>query len=1001
MPLEDDHLSDTQLLRYRDEALSATARGQVEAHLDVCRDHVCRDRLDELDRNSLQAHGVSAAGVTPVPPDLRECGYTYEVELSGAVRTPPGVPARHEVYLARRTRDSFPVVVKFLRIASASSDAPQGVSEARLRFIQEAAATQQLRHPGIVPVLDFQSVRGRFFYVMEYIGPSLSQCQGGVPLWARLERAEGDAPADPPTEPYTISEAPTPAKADGAAPTPPRSAPRPAAPTAPPRHAGAMHALARWVVSLARTLQEVNKSGILHRDLKPGNILVREGRTRQPERLLITDFGILHHLNLRATAVEDGAVGTPQYLAPEQLDNRRELSPATDVYGLGGVLYYMLTAQHPLQLTSGCDWQECVRTKMPTPPHEVEIGVPHELEAICLKALEKEPRRRYQSAAELAEDLERYLAGKTPRAVRYPWWQRSLDWARNSPVPAAVIAVLTLLLAAVVALYVSSEEQRRRAETSEAREKQERGRAEKGEAEARRQLHDNLRQAARFALARGQRAEALVVYDQLLPQLPPPERLECRVERLPCLFLRTQWPRLETELKELAAGALPPTLRAQVLLHRGDVALWTPGLKPQAEARTLLTEALAIPDGLVHADAEYARGLLADGTTPALRHLEQAVRHDPFHPRARVALLFELLFSGQFQATERQLALAEAVVPAEPQVPAAGVLLSVLQGRARDGAPYLARLRRMLPRDQAERFAKLIAHMDRAFRDNREMGAPLGFAILVFDRNQLNVQPMAPLIGVASPTVGRLERLYRALEDVYRRLGEGDYRGAIAQCETQNPKYPEAWLRLAHSVAHLSLGMQYQRASNWEAMMDESTLAYKLAEEALRAPTVVPTAEIHHDAAWVCVAIQAGRVGERRRLAALLTGASVPRPDLASASFFAPLAALQLHLAALRKVPAHYDRSHVFRVAADSHGPDRARSMLLPKLLEHLPVDDGRLLLSDWEADEPKALPPLRLRAQFEFRQRNWTQAREYIDRVLRREPDDEEMGKLRDRLPR
>jgi serine/threonine-protein kinase len=194
----------------------------------------------------------------------------------------------------------------------------------------------------------------------------------------------------------------------------------------PPREA------ARLVAQVARAVQHAHEQGILHRDLKPANILLQSPQSAvvSPQsRLgtadwglgtpLVTDFGLAKRLTVSAASVRDwrtqtGAiVGTPGYMAPEQATSRRDLTPATDVYALGAILYECLTGRPPFQATDPVAALMMVVEQEPVPPRLLVSGIDRDLELICLKCLQKPPELRYATAGELAADLEAYLAGDT------------------------------------------------------------------------------------------------------------------------------------------------------------------------------------------------------------------------------------------------------------------------------------------------------------------------------------------------------------------------------------------------------------------------------------------------------------------------------------------------------------------------------------------------------------------------------------------------------------
>jgi WD40 repeat protein len=198
--------------------------------------------------------------------------------------------------------------------------------------------------------------------------------------------------------------------------------------------------IARLLATVADAVHYAHQRGLLHRDLKPGNILL-DGR-RQPH---VTDFG----LAVRITASENEAAGgTPSYMAPEQAAGKKGLTTAVDVYGLGAVLYELLTGQAPFRGKDPAETLEQVRTQPPLPPRRLQPLAARDLEAICLKCLHKDPTKRYASARELARDLNRYLAGEPVRARPTRTWERLVKWSRRKP----GIALLTAAMLFVTVL---------------------------------------------------------------------------------------------------------------------------------------------------------------------------------------------------------------------------------------------------------------------------------------------------------------------------------------------------------------------------------------------------------------------------------------------------------------------------------------------------------------------------------------------------------------------
>jgi serine/threonine-protein kinase len=260
------------------------------------------------------------------------------------------------VFKARQKRLKRLVALKMIRAGQLAT--PDDLQ----RFRVEAEAAARLRHPNIVAVHEVGEVDGQLFFSMDFIE--------GLTLAQRLR--------------------------DG--PLPGRTA-------------------AGYVRQLARAVHYAHRQGILHRDLKPSNVLL--DHEEQPH---LTDFGLAKRLDTADTALtQTGAVvGTPSYMAPEQAAGRvKELGPACDVYGLGAVLYELVTGRPPFRSDTPLDTVLQVLEREPVPPRFLNPKIEPDLETICLKCLEKEPSRRYASTDELADDLQRYLDGETIRACSY------------------------------------------------------------------------------------------------------------------------------------------------------------------------------------------------------------------------------------------------------------------------------------------------------------------------------------------------------------------------------------------------------------------------------------------------------------------------------------------------------------------------------------------------------------------------------------------------------
>src|SRR5256886_1817535 len=201
---------------------------------------------------------------------------------------------------------------------------------------------------------------------------------------------------------------------------------------------------AKLMAKLAHTLHHAHQNGVLHRDVKPGNILL--DAKGEPH---LTDFGLARLVETESTVTRTLEVlGTPSYMAPEQAaGNNAQLTSATDVYGLGAVLYQLLTGHPPF---AGSTTYETVRMVLETQPRQPRLCNPkvdRDLETICLKCLEKEPAKRYASAEALAEDIERFLRNEPIRSRRSSQLEHLWRWRKRKALVASLIAALTIAVA--------------------------------------------------------------------------------------------------------------------------------------------------------------------------------------------------------------------------------------------------------------------------------------------------------------------------------------------------------------------------------------------------------------------------------------------------------------------------------------------------------------------------------------------------------------------------
>jgi predicted Ser/Thr protein kinase len=517
------------------------------------------------------------------------------------------------VYLAEQERPRRQVALKVMRPGSAT---PQGLR----RFEYEAQALGRLQHAGIARIYEAGTADAGHgpqpYFAMELVR--------GQPLTAYAEA----------------------------------------------KRLGIRERLA-LLVKVCEAVQHAHQKGVIHRDLKPANVLVDEAG--QPK---VLDFGVARVTDrdvLLTTLHTDVGqlVGTLPYMSPEQAAaNPEDVDTRSDVYALGVIGYQLLTGKLPHDLT-GKPFAAALRVigeEDPTPLSSVNRVFRGDLDNVMAKALERDKAQRYQTAADFAADIERYLRDE-PIAARRPGAVYHLrKFAKRNKALVSVAALLFLALTGGSWLWARNVLQRERADLAE-------------KEKARLEIEGHA-QAARVAERRGQWRDALAHYDQALAG-GHGDVVGLRLGKVRALLALHEAGRCLSEIEALAATPNLGDDEGPVLLLHGEILLG----RDDAAAERLIRRAQQT--GLPPAAAAYAEALLADTTLEAVGHLRRTLALDPYQPRARATLELLLILLARLSEARIELTAHEVLLPDDANAKALGALLLALE---RDLAGANARL---------------------------------------------------------------------------------------------------------------------------------------------------------------------------------------------------------------------------------------------------------------------------------------------------------------------
>ena len=776
-----------------------------------------------------------------------------------------------------------------------------------VRFLAEAEAVAAVRHPHVVQVYEYGDHGGLPYIALEYLA-------GGT-LADRL-RAAG------------------------------RLDPR---------------AAAGLVEKLARGVAAAHDRQIVHRDVKPSNILFDPAG--EPK---VADFGLAKRA-VGADLTTTGAVmGTPAYMSPEQAGGRTKfVGPPADVWALGVILYECLVGARPFDGETTDDILEQVRTAAPRRPRDRQPAVPRDLEVVCLKCLAKDPRDRYSTATELADDLRRFLDGRPVTARPVGTLARLAKWVRRNPVPAAVASVaLATTVTAVVFGFVAldSDRARLRAEGRTATEQAKR-------------LQEHAAATVRIAVHKGNLRQAVGAYDDAEAgglEITP----EMRFDRLRALFGLSDNERLEREFAAVRLDDLPEHLRGRFELWKATVLFGT----DDAEAERLVAAAVTRP--LPLADREYAAGLLAATTPAAVEHFRAAVRHDVYHQPARSNACLFLLFLGRLDEAADLAEQSAELFPEHPDYPA---VLAIVAGLRGDEARVVREADRLAGRVSAEEIAGLKSLAAAMGASSRALRGMLGYEPARFGdaARMQQVEAFGRVVftdgvGRAGRLVGGLPRSHRDRFALYVQLTvqlSRDQNGFmkladdaefLARLDRAGRAHPEGFLLLLQTLLH---SHRANRIPLTPATADEVAARLRITAEvagrAAEAKSFFPFGDIITDAAFGL----RGMLGNPEFLG--------DRADPAETA--AAVVLIRRRLRAYGDFPTP-TTSYMGAIIAI-----RAREYTL-----------ARQVLDAWDRKFPRDVEAARQRAHLEYATECYPRAVEAAEFVLAKHPDDAPMAEIR-----
>jgi serine/threonine protein kinase/Flp pilus assembly protein TadD len=797
------------------------------------------------------------------------------------------------------------------------------------RFRAEAEAIARLQHPNIVQVYDIGEHNGKPYFALEFVScGSLAACLHGEPQ--------------------------------------------------PPREA------AHLLETLARAIDVAHQQGIVHRDLKPANVLLqRKSETRNPKsdtkrdgtdsdfefrisdfEPKVSDFGLAKQLDDDTGRTRTGAImGTPSYMAPEQAAGEvHAIGPATDTYALGAILYELLTGRPPFRGACVLDTLEQVRTQDAVPPSRLIARLPRDLETIGLKCLDKDPARRYSSAAALADDLRRYLDDRPILARPAGRWEQLRKFTRRKKL---LVASVTAVILALVLGIIGTSLGMARAWVAEKEALENLDRAVEAEKIMRRDLARSHWDNARLAAGHGRWREALALFDRAL-EAGYEDEVAVEMQKLTALLALHETQLAQDQIALLARRSDLGDRESSLLLARGSLALgeWSGQQAALADVR------LALQKGLPADEAAYAQALLADWPQDAARHLRQALALNPSHPEARQHLLPVLFSLGHFEECRQEANTLLAFFPEDPSPKVFLAVVALLEGDLEAARAHIQHTEAQFGKKRVALLQDAVGILHEALQAAAVSDQPkvspflLPRLFVLFTRFQ-QVDPQSPLLQhFHTVNLPALAHVWKPIYTAVMQLSTGPGRDTLAtQLEDIVAHHPEGVAYFLHGTALMWL-INPKKKADLLPQLRRVELSFR---RGMDAPCVVPA------------------IRRLNRYWGAYAEALLAKPDPA----LSPADAEMRQRA----------RSNVQRLLLDGVlSPDQLKTLTdlaLHRLEDH---DLARLLVTTGERQAPRDLEFVRWRAQIELAAGAYHPALEAAGKVLAKWPKDADALRVREK---